>query len=252
MKTTGSSLGIMSIFFAVLSTIDPDQLIVQVQTPAAAFETPLLQVKWSRNEVLFLLSLYKERENFFKDKKSKKKTLWEEISKEMQEKGYGYTGAQCETKFKNLKQNFTKTVDHNNVSGNDKKTCPYFEELSDIFGMTPSVKPVAVCSNRAGPVGEDLIRTSSSSGSFAEAAASSTDGRRPSLDNEETLRREVKRSRAKRALQSKESLTDLFKEYQREQREKEEEKEKHVMEMHQQKMQRFDRLLELFEKDISK
>ena len=248
MKTTGSSLGIMSIFFAVLSTIDPDQLIVQVQTPAAAFETPLLQVKWSRNEVLFLLSLYKERENFFKDKKSKKKTLWEEISKEMQEKGYGYTGAQCETKFKNLKQNFTKTVDHSNVSGNDKKTCPYFEELSDIFGMTPSVKPVAVCSNRAGPVGEDLIRTSSSSGS----AASSTDGRRPSLDNEETPRREVKRSRAKRALQSKESLTDLFKEYQREQREKEEEKEKHVMEMHQQKMQRFDRLLELFEKDISK
>ena len=202
--------------------------------------------------MLFLLSLYKERENFFKDKKSKKKTLWEEISKEMQEKGYGYSGAQCETKFKNLKQNFTKTVDHNNVSGNDKKTCPYFEGLSDIFGMTPSVKPVAVCSNRAGPVGEDLIRTSSSSSSFGEAAVSSTDGRRPSLGNEETPRREVKRSRAKRALQSKESLADLFKEYQREQREKEDEKEKHLMEMHQQKMQRLDRLLELYEKDIWK
>ena len=44
--------------------------------------------------------------------------------------------------------------------------------------MTP-VKPVAVCSNRAGLVAEDLIRTSSRSGSFGEAAASSTDGRRP-------------------------------------------------------------------------
>ena len=186
----------MCIFFAVLSTIDTDQFIVHVQnpvnlTPVAEFETPPLQVKWSRNEVLFLLSLYKERENFFKDKKSKKKTLWEEISKEMQEKGYGYSGAQCETKFKNLKQNFTKTVGHNNVSGNDKKTYPYFEELSDIFGMTPSVKPVAVCSNRAGPVGEDLIRTSSSSGFFGGAVASSTDGRRPSLDNKETPSREV-------------------------------------------------------------
>ena len=105
------------VFFAVLSTIDPDQFILHVQTPVAEFETPPLQVKWSRNEVLFLLSLYKERENFSKDKKSKKKTLWEEISKEMQEKGYGYSGAQCETKFKNLKQNFTKTDDHNNVSG---------------------------------------------------------------------------------------------------------------------------------------
>lgn len=233
----------MSIFFAVLSTIDPDQFIVHVQTPVAEFETPPLQVKWSRNEVLFLLSLYKERENVFKDKKSKKKTLWEEISKEMQEKGYGYSGAQCETKFKNLKQNFTKTVDHNNVSGNDKKTCPYFEELSDIFGMTPSVKPVAVCSNRAGPVGEDLIHTSSSSSSFGEAVVSSTDGRRPSLGNEETPGQNI---------QNKKSLADLFKEYQREQRGKEEEKEKHLMEMHQQKMQRLDRLLELYEKDILK
>ena len=60
-------------FFAVLSTIDPDQFILHVQTPVAEFETPPLQVKWSRNEVLFLLSLYKERENFFKDK-----ILWEE------------------------------------------------------------------------------------------------------------------------------------------------------------------------------
>ena len=111
---------------------------------------------------------------------------------------------------------------------------------------------MAICSNRAGPVGEDLIHTSSSSGSFGEAAASSTDGRRPSLGNEETPRREVKRSRAKRALQSKESLADLLEEYHWEQRGKEEEKEKHLMEMHQQKMQRFDMLLELYEKDISK
>ena len=70
---------------------------------------------------------------------------------------------------------------------NDKKTSPYFEELSDIFGMTPSVKPVAIFSNRAGHVPEDLICTNSSSGSFGEAAASSTGGRRPSLDNKETL-----------------------------------------------------------------
>lgn len=143
-------MGKMSIFFSVLSTIDLGQFIIHVQTPVAEFETPPLQVKWSRNEVLFLLSLYKERENLFKDKKSKKKTLWEGVSKEMQEKGYGYSGAQCETKFKNLKQHSTKTVDHNNVSRKDKKTCPYFEELSDIFGMTPCVTPVAVCSNRAG------------------------------------------------------------------------------------------------------
>ena len=208
------------------------------------------QTTWRRNgtfqpvqvQVVLIIFLYVEQKILKPEK----------CLKEMQEKGYGYSGAQCETKFKNLKLNFTKTVDHNIVSGNDKKTCPYFEELSDIFGMTPSVKPVAVCSNRACPVGEDLIHTSSSSSSFGEAVVSSTDGRRPSLGNEETPRREVKRFRAKRALQNKKSLADLFKEYQREQREKEDEKEKHLMEMHLLKMQRFDRLLELYEKDFSK
>lgn len=135
----------MSKFFAVLSKIDPDQFIVQVQTPVAKFETPPLQVKWSKNEVLFLLSLYKKRENSI--------FSW-----------------------------WMKTI-----------------------------------------IGQ----------------------RRNSAQR-------VKRYRAKKALQSKESLTDLFKEYQREQREEEEEKEKHLIEMHQQKMQRFDRWLELYEKDISK
>jgi len=44
----------------------------------------------------------------------------------------------------------------------DKKTCPYFEELNDIFGMT-SVQLVAVCSNRAGAVVGDLFDANSSS-----------------------------------------------------------------------------------------
>ena len=105
--------------------------IVEVENPDN-FESQgaFSQVKWSRPEVLFLLSLYKEREHRFKDKKSKKKTLCEEITREMREQVYDYTGPQCETKFKNLKQGYTKTVDHNNKSGNDKKTCPYFKELS--------------------------------------------------------------------------------------------------------------------------
>ena len=95
--------------------------------------------------------MYKERENVFKDKKSKKKTLWEEISKEMQEKGYGHSGAQCETKFKNLKQNFTKTVDHNNVSGNDKKTCPYSSpRISNFISNTFSVPCPVIMGNGNG------------------------------------------------------------------------------------------------------
>ena len=211
--------------------------------------TTHIQVKWSRPEVLLLLSLYRDREQLFKDKKTKTKTLWEEIARDMRQEGYEYTGSQCETKFKNLKQNYTKTVDHNNVSGNDKKTCPYFEELSEIFGMTPCVKPVAVCSNRA---------TSPTSGFQADACSSNSSGgslassmQELSSDNE-CLPQKEKQRRGKRPAQSKESVVDLFKEYRLEQKLKEEEREKNLKEMHLEKMRRFDRLLDLYEKDISK
>ena len=113
--------------------------------------------------------------------------MWEEIAKDIQEKGHGYSGAQCETKLKNLKQNFIKTVDHNNKSGSDKKTCPYFEEHSDIFDLTPAVKPVAVCSNRAGTFGADLIIASSSSQS-RESVASSIAAEKSLSDTELTQR----------------------------------------------------------------
>lgn len=126
-----------------------------------------VQVNWSRPEILLLLSLYRYREQLFKDKKTKKKTLWEEITRDTRQKGYEYTGSQCETKFKNLKPNYTKMVDHNNVSGNNKKTCPYVEELSEIFGMTLCVKPIAVFSSRA---------ASPTSGFQADACSSSSSG----------------------------------------------------------------------------
>lgn len=61
-----------------------------------------------------------------------------------------------------------------------------------------------------------------------------------------------KKRKGKRPPQSKESLVDLFKEYQLEQKLKEEEREKNFKEMHLEKMCRFDRLLDLYEKDISK
>ena len=61
-----------------------------------------------------------------------------------------------------------------------------------------------------------------------------------------------KKPRGKKSAQSKENLVDLLKEYQLEQKLKEGEREKNLKEMHLEKMCRFDRLLELYEKDMSK
>ena len=65
-----------------------------------------------------------------------------------------------------------------------------------------------------------------------------------------------KKRRGKKSAQSKENLTnskvDLLKEYPLAQKLKEEEREKNLNEMRLEKMRRFDRLLELYEKNISK
>ena len=66
------------------------------------FSATQIQVKWSRPEVLLLLSLYRDREQLFKDTKTKKKILWEEVPRDMRQQCYEYTGSQCETKLENV------------------------------------------------------------------------------------------------------------------------------------------------------
>ena len=72
-----------------------------------------------------------------------------------------------------------------------------------------------------------------------------------SSDNECLPPKEKKR-RGKKSAQSKDTLVDLLEEYRLEQKLKQEEREKNLKEMHLAKLRRFDRLLELYEKDISK
>lgn len=69
------------------------------------------------------------------------KTLWNDIAKRMTEKGYSYSGIQCSNKWKTVKREYKNTVDHNNKSGNDKKSCKFYEELNDLYGTKPSTTP---------------------------------------------------------------------------------------------------------------
>ena len=115
--------------------------------------------------------------------------------------------------------------------------------------MTQCVKPVAVCSNRAtSPTSAfqvDACSSSSSGGSLASSVQDLSSGN-------ECLSPKEKKRRGKKSAHSKENLVDLLKEYRLEQKLKEEEREKNFTEMHLEKMRRLDRLLELYEKDISK
>ena len=58
--------------------------------------------------------------------------------------GYTRTGVQCRERIKKLKQDYKKTKDSLNLTGNKRKQCKFFNELNDILGDWPSTKPATV------------------------------------------------------------------------------------------------------------
>ena len=104
-----------------------------------------------RRRCSICLSCTKSAVKISQTPKSKKKMMvWEQIAQKMAQRGYKYPSNKCEVKFKNLKQKYTKTVDHNNQTGNTPKKRSFYEQLADIFPFNPFVQPVAECANLVG------------------------------------------------------------------------------------------------------
>ena len=58
-----------------------------------------------------------------------------------------FNAKKCERKMLNMKRDYRSVIDHNNKTGNDIKTHPYLDEMSELFGLKPTAKPVAVSSS---------------------------------------------------------------------------------------------------------
>ena len=82
---------------------------------------PSVKTRWSRPEVLQLLSVFSAKRQRFKDINVKDKTVWEEISTALNKNGVSCTAKMCETKIKNLKRSYVSCVDHKKKSGSGIK-----------------------------------------------------------------------------------------------------------------------------------
>ncbi|XP_060605782.1 LOW QUALITY PROTEIN: uncharacterized protein LOC132758243 [Ruditapes philippinarum] len=73
----------------------------------------VIAVNWRHEEVLLLISLYSEHQQMFNNSLFKAYEVWKKIAEGMREKGYSFTGLQCDKKFRSLKyrikvkENFT-------------------------------------------------------------------------------------------------------------------------------------------------
>lgn len=109
------------------------------------------KVQWSHTAILLLLQLWDQHQESFVSPKTKKKTIWQKIARLLSESGHVVSWAQAESKWKNLTKRYRDVIDHNNTSGNSKKTCAYFNEISDIYGYKPNVNPIMISSSLQDP-----------------------------------------------------------------------------------------------------
>lgn len=74
--------------------------------------------------------------------------IWQDIADALAKEGHNFSHLQCEDKWKYLKKIYVETKDKNKESGTPENTCPYFNELDEIYGKSHSVKPLALASNQ--------------------------------------------------------------------------------------------------------
>lgn len=73
-----------------------------------------------------MLDLYSKYESLLKEHKiKKKKTMWEKIAQDINNKGYKYTYIQVENRFKTLERGYKKMIHNNNLSGRGRKGCAF-------------------------------------------------------------------------------------------------------------------------------
>ncbi|RDY08042.1 Trihelix transcription factor GTL2, partial [Mucuna pruriens] len=96
--------------------------------------------RWPRDEVLALINLrctsVSNNNNNNEEKEGNSKgPLWERISQGMTELGYKRSAKRCKEKWENINKYFRKTKDVNKKRSLNSRTCPYFHQLSCLYGQ---------------------------------------------------------------------------------------------------------------------
>ncbi|XP_068756245.1 uncharacterized protein [Montipora capricornis] len=100
------------------------------------------------DETPLLISLYQQNQELFKNVNYKKKQVWELIASRMKSSyGCNARADQCEGKWKALTLSFRKCEDHNNQTGSNRKECPFYHELSEVYGYRPNARSFATASS---------------------------------------------------------------------------------------------------------
>ena len=92
--------------------------------------------------MLRLVEEVKIRHHLLTDKITKNTAVWKDVAAAVSEELSGVSGAQCNQKWRNLKLQCKKFVDHSKKTGRGKMPRPeFFEEVSEILGSSHTIQP---------------------------------------------------------------------------------------------------------------
>ena len=209
---------------------------------------------WSREDTLQLLSLYEEMKELFQNVNYKKKQIWEMIAVRMQSRKSGCSprADQCEGKWKALTLAFRKCEDHNSKTGNDRRECPFYSELSEVYGYRPNVRPYATASSSGH--GDSARRQESDEQNEGNDEESSQAGRKRTADAagvSSTPQKTPKKTRRALGERNKNECLSWLQDYAEEKRKEQDAQRERAEQHHREKMELLSGLLNVF-KDLNK
>ena len=151
------------------------------------------------------------------------------------------TSEQCANKWKKLEEKFKKTEEHNAKTGRERKTCEFYEELSDCLGGNPKIIPVATVSS-AKAVASTNQREEASTTDDSNDESCTLYSTSPKKRRKETPK---KRRRSK---SSASEMIDFLKEFREEKKKEDQERVILIERMHADKMKVMERFLSIMDK----
>ncbi|XP_032678532.1 uncharacterized protein LOC116847545 [Odontomachus brunneus] len=114
---------------------------------------------------LLLLKEFRHHEKDMYVGKITHKKVWDKIAETMKAKGYIVTGRQCSTRFNTMKRTYKGIKDHNNKSGNNKRTWRYYEIMDNFLGTKPYMSHISTMSSTGSEISNIYNSNSNSSNS---------------------------------------------------------------------------------------
>ncbi|RZR73630.1 hypothetical protein BHM03_00026534 [Ensete ventricosum] len=116
--------------------------------------------RWPKAEVQALIRVRSGLESRFQEP-GLKGPLWEEVSASMAGMGYHRSAKRCKEKWENINKYFRKTKESGKKRPHHAKTCPYFQQLDQLYSKSlntakppphPSASPPGATANPPGDV----------------------------------------------------------------------------------------------------